>query len=168
MISIIICSRSSEISTELQQNIAATIGCEHELVVIDNSQNQFDVFRAYNEGARRASGDILCFMHDDVRFHTNDWGRNIQMILSDKTIGLLGVFGSHFMSQHPLYWWHSPYISQYSINTDNGVKETQEHLCYYKGNIAEVAVVDGVCMFMRSELYPKIRFDEEHYEGYHA
>ena len=168
MISLITCSRTSEISAELQQNIADTIGCEYEMVIIDNSQNQYDLFRAYNAGVERARGDILCFMHDDIRFHTTGWGMNVQQILSDKTIGLLGVFGSHFMPKAPLYWWASPYISQYSINTDNGVQSLQEHLDFYQGNMAEVAVVDGVCMFMRADLFPEVRFDEEHYLGFHA
>ena len=66
MISLIICSRTADISDELKQNIATTIGCEYELCVIDNSRNEYSIFTAYNEGVRRAKGDILCFMHDDI------------------------------------------------------------------------------------------------------
>lgn len=168
MISIIICSRTSDVSLELQQNIAGTIGCDYEIVVIDNSRNEFDIFRAYNVGISRTNGDVLCFIHDDIRFHSSGWGENVQQILSDKAIGLLGVFGSHFMPKAPLYWWSSPYISQYSINTDNGVQSLQEHLDFYRDNIAEVAVVDGVCMFMRADLFPELHFDEERYSGFHA
>ena len=60
MISCIICSRRPDISAELKENIASTIGCEYELVVIDNSKNEYSIFSAYNEGVRRAKGDILC------------------------------------------------------------------------------------------------------------
>lgn len=168
MISLIICSRSSEISAELQQNIAETISCEYEVVTIDNSQNQYDLFHAYNVGAGRAKGDILCFMHDDIRFHSMGWGANVQRTLLDKSIGMLGVFGSHFMSSAPLYWWHMPFISQFSINTDGGIQEYQEHLDYYQDSMAEVAVIDGVCMFIRADLFPDVRFDEEYYTGFHA
>lgn len=168
MISLITCSRFSEISSELKLNIAATIGCEYELIVIDNSNNSYSIFSAYNEGLKKAKGDVLCFMHDDVCFHTMGWGMNVQKILFDKAIGLLGVFGSHFMSRYPLYWWSSPYISQYSINTDHGVQEYQQHVEYYQNDMSEVAVVDGVCMFVRAELFSKLRFDEEHYTGFHA
>lgn len=168
MISIIICSRSSDVSLELKHNIAATIGCGYEVIVIDNSRSEFDIYRAYNLGVSRAKGDFLCFMHDDIRFHTSGWGMNVQHILSDKSIGLLGVFGSHFMSSAPLYWWHMPFISQFSINTDDGIQEYHEHLDYYHGSMAEVAVVDGVCMFLRSDLFQELRFDEERYSGFHA
>ena len=41
MITLIICSRNSDISNELKRNIAITIGVEYELVVIDNSKNDY-------------------------------------------------------------------------------------------------------------------------------
>jgi len=68
MISLISCSRNSDISLKLKDNIAATIGCDYELVFIDNSKNSYNIFQAYNEGVSRSKGDILCFMHDDVIF----------------------------------------------------------------------------------------------------
>lgn len=74
MISLIICSRTPTISEELSTNIAETIGCEYELVVIDNSKNEFSIFSAYNEGVKRSNGDVLCFMHDDILFRTLNWG----------------------------------------------------------------------------------------------
>lgn len=41
MLSLIICSRTPRISEELEKNIAETIGCEYELVVIDNTKGNF-------------------------------------------------------------------------------------------------------------------------------
>ena len=66
MISIIICSRTPDISQELKQNIGTTIGCDYELVVVDNSSNDHSIFSAYNEGAEKAKSELLCFMHEDV------------------------------------------------------------------------------------------------------
>lgn len=168
MISCIICSRQPDISDELKENIKSTIGCDYELVVIDNSANKYSIFSAYNEGVRRAKGDILCFMHEDVLFRSNNWGGIVRNLLDDKSIGLLGVFGSHFMSSAPLYWWDSPYISQYSINTNNGHQEMQEHTCFYHNGLADVAVVDGVCIFANRNIFNYISFDAEHYDGFHA
>lgn len=74
MISCIICSRTSTISNELMQNISSTIGCEYEIITIDNSTNKHNIFQAYNEGIRRAKGEYLCFMHDDILYHTENWG----------------------------------------------------------------------------------------------
>ena len=77
MISIIICSRNKDIPSELKQNIADTIGVDYELVVIDNSRNQYSIFSAYNEGVKRAKGDMLCFMHEDVVFKNCNWGERV-------------------------------------------------------------------------------------------
>ena len=70
MISIIICSRTASISDELNQNIDQTIGIPYELVVIDNSENLYSIFSAYNEGVKRSKYEMLCFMHDDIIFKT--------------------------------------------------------------------------------------------------
>ena len=48
MISIIICSRFQSISKELKDNIENTVGVVHEIICIDNSKSQYDIFSAYN------------------------------------------------------------------------------------------------------------------------
>ena len=84
MLSLIICSRTPKISEELEKNIADTIGCEYELVVIDNSLNKYSIFSAYNEGVKRSIGDILCFMHEDILYKTINWGQQVELICENK------------------------------------------------------------------------------------
>ena len=168
MISIIICSRKADIPEELKQNIAETIGCEYELCVIDNLRNEYNIFTAYNEGVRRANGDVLCFMHEDVLFHTEGWGKIIINQLADKSIGIIGFAGTHFMPSCPLYWWHSPYISQYNLQTDKGITIQNNTVDYFHGQLADVAAVDGLCFFIPRRLFADIRFDATTYSGFHA
>ena len=78
MLSFVTCSRNKDIPALLKQNIADTVGGEHELIVIDNSSGNYSIFQAYNEGVARSKGEILCFMHDDVLFRTNCWGEIIE------------------------------------------------------------------------------------------
>ena len=163
-ISIIVCTRRAQLPAEMQQNIAATIGCDYELVVIDNSNNKYSIFEAYNIGVSRATGDLLCFVHDDVLFRTDKWGAIIGEIFTDETIGMVGFAGSHFMPQCPMYWWDSPYVSQY--NLDSGC--LQSKLDYFNGMLADVVVVDGLCFFTKKSLFDTIRFDEKLYSGFHA
>ena len=108
MISCIICSRQPDIPAELKENIASTIGCEYELVGIDNSKNEYSIFSAYNEGVRRAKGEILCFMHEDVFFHSNEWGKLVESYFTQNPkVGLLGVAGGHYLSSYPHGWWET-------------------------------------------------------------
>lgn len=60
MISIIICSRFQSISKELKDNIENTVGVVHEIICIDNSKSQYDIFSAYNEGVKRSQYPLLC------------------------------------------------------------------------------------------------------------
>lgn len=168
MISVIICSRENYISEHLIKNINETIGCDFELIVIDNSKKAYDIFSAYNEGVQRAKGDILCFCHDDILFRSENWGMAIQRILADRSIGAIGVIGTHFLPAAPMYWWSSPYISQYSINNDNGKVRLHDIRNYFHGNLADVVAVDGVCFFIPKSLFSFVRFDDDTFDGFHV
>jgi glycosyltransferase involved in cell wall biosynthesis len=90
MISIIICSRNLGIDPKLSTNITSTIGCEYELIVIDNSQNKYSIFQAYNIGIEKSTSEIICFVHEDVLFHSKD-------LMYFSTMSLL-IFNSIFDS----------------------------------------------------------------------
>ncbi len=173
MISIIICSRKADISQELKDNIAATIGCEYELCVIDNSRNEYNIFTAYNEGVSRAKGNVLCFMHEDVSFHTNAWGDKVSSYIAEhKDIGALGVMGGHYLPKRPCYWLEPRKESANYIQ--GGVCEGQYHARrilhqQYKNTRTFVAALDGVFIAMPAQLFKenKVRWDDQTFSGYH-
>lgn len=165
MISIIICSRKPGIPADLRKNIADTVGCEYEIVVIDNSENIYSIFSAYNEGVRRAKGEILCFCHDDLLFKENNWGTSVFLVFNgDSSIGVVGVAGTHFLPCAPLYWWSSPFISEHNLTCG---KECFNWL-NPDTSIVDVVACDGMCMFVRKSIFEKIRFDEDNFKGFHC
>ena len=91
MISIIICSRFQSISKELKDNIENTVGVVHEIICIDNSKSQYDIFSAYNEGVKRSQYPLLCFMHEDILHYTSDWGKLLINHFRDLKVGLIGI-----------------------------------------------------------------------------
>lgn len=153
MISIIICSRNKEISNELILNISTTIGCQFELITIDNSENKFSIFEAYNLGLQKSKSTIVCLMHDDVLLHTKDWGQIIISVFEKNTqIGLLGVAGSKIKSKMPSAWWecqekhHVINIIQHT----NNARVIKQVVGFKSNSIQEeVVVIDGVFMVMR-------------------
>lgn len=169
MFSIVICSRKADVPVELKQNIAETVGSEYELVVIDNSTNRYSIFQAYNEGARRAKGEMLCFMHDDVLFRSNNWGNAIiNHFHEDERIGVIGFAGTHFLPDTPMYWYSSPFVSQHNLNNDQGRVEEHFHEDWFgKRNIIDVVAIDGFCFFARKNLFQQIAFDEKTFQGFH-
>lgn len=168
MISIIICSRTSEISIELYQNIDKTIGCDYELIVIDNSRKRYSIFEAYNLGIDKSLGSFLCFIHEDVLFHTQNWGVLLTSIFESNTkIGLIGVVGAKVKSKTPSSWWdcnEEDRITNIIQHFTNKEKEVHNYGFDKQQNV-EVAVIDGVFMALRKD--NKIAF-ETRLQGFHA
>lgn len=174
MISIIICSRKADISRELKDNIAATIGCEYELCVIDNSRNDYNIFTAYNEGVRRAKGDILCFMHEDILFHSEKWGTIVEeFFLEHAEAGLLGVIGGQFIPNTPSSYWEGG--AQIGKVIQGYINVKGEYQTYIEGRnsselFEEVAAVDGLFMCIPKKLFDMkmLWWDSETFNGFHC
>lgn len=165
MLSLIICSRNASISKELDENIKETILVDYELIVIDNSSNQYSIFEAYNIGIDRSKGEIFIFLHDDILFQTLGWGKIIQELFEhNPDIGLIGIAGSPIKTKMPSTWWEGPiYIRIIQHHKNDKVSENKNQGFENKKTV-EVAAIDGVLMIMKRN--DNIRFDED-LKGYH-
>ncbi len=165
MISIIICSRIQSVSTDLSQNIKNSIGCDYELIVIDNSENKYSIFEAYNLGIKKSKGEYLCFIHDDIFIQTNNWGKIIEEIFSNNPlVGLLGIAGGKIKTKMPSTWWDANYnVLNILQHNSDGTKQIWNQGF---GNLdaVEVVAIDGVFMVMRRN--DQIIFDER-LKGFH-
>ncbi len=165
MISCVICSRTPKISDELEKNIAETIGCEYELVVIDNSKNEYSIFSAYNEGVKRSCGGVLCFMHDDILYRDRNWGGRVEKIFENEKIGCVGVLGGHYVPKETSAWWYGQVKSARNLQWDYKKEPILcEELVFAKEKKEmEVAVVDGLWICIPKRMFEQIRWDEETY-----
>lgn len=174
MISYIVCSRTANLADKIVKNIATTVGCDYELVVIDNSHKEYNIFTAYEEGVKRAKGDILCFAHDDVvNYHTSNWGVNVERhFAEDDSLGCVGIVGTHFAPNTPFEWYHCLLQSGGCIMTTNGKSENMQYLDHFTDGktIIEAVVLDGQWMCIRRSLFDKglIRWDKENFDGWHC
>lgn len=171
MISIIICSRTPVLSLELSENIDKTIGTEYQIVTIDNSRNQYNIFTAYQEGVRRAIGEYLCFVHDDVIFRTDGWGEKIVEHFKEDRVGAIGVAGTHFLPAIPSGWWEPEVVSENILHSMNVSGEGVMELSVkdeYKGITDELVAADGVFLCIRRSLFDKISWDVQTFSGFHG
>lgn len=167
MISLIICSRFKQISSVLVNNIKDTIGCDYELLVVDNSESKYSIFEAYNIGIEKSNFPFLCFFHEDLSFHTLNWGIHIvQLFERDNKIGLIGIAGAKTKTRMPSAWWNCPedhkviYLNQYFND-----QKIELWNCGFNDNIVEeVAVIDGV--FMAGRKIDTIKFSTN-LKGFH-
>lgn len=153
-LSIIICSRKGKLEESLQSNIQYTVGCEHEVIIIDNSNNKLSIFQAYNIGIGKSAGEILCFLHEDILIHTENWGKILQEIFDQHTeTGLIGVAGSKVKTKMPSAWWDCPEELK-AINIIQHFKEPgREKEKWYQGFgeslEVEAVAIDGVFMALK-------------------
>lgn len=167
MISIIICCRTSTISAVLRENIAATIGVDHELIIIDNNENRFSIFEAYQLGVEKSKGSILCFMHDDLFFHTADWGVKVYEHFKNQKIGALGIAGTPLATKMPGSWWANGLVNQQLIiQEEKNLVASTRFSDGNRENVKPVVVLDGIWLCIRKELFKEIKFDTS-FSGYH-
>lgn len=163
-ISIIVCSRTATLPQALVENIEQTIfdpvsKHTYEIVCIDNSKNQYNIFQAYNAGVARATGDILCFQHDDILYHSTGWGERVICTLTPPSIGCCAVAGATLVRKSPS--WYS--LSGYRvINIIQGGKTHCDAT-----SVVPLATFDGVWFCIKRECFHTIRFDDTLYQGFH-
>lgn len=176
MISIIIASVDARLLSKIKSNIEATIQVPYELIVFENSSGERGICSIYNEGARKAQFDLLCFVHEDVHFETSGWGVKIATAFaSNNKLGLLGVAGGTYKSMAPSSWFcydGYPWLNQISViqqfKYDTG-RQTVDHSLGHKTNTQKrVATLDGVLLCSRKSIILKYPFDESLLTGFHG
>lgn len=169
MLSILICSRTPHVSEALKKNLQERTGIPYELIVVDESIHRGSIFRAYNYGIDHANYDLLCFMHDDILFHTPDWGKILAEHLSSPSIGFIGVAGGTLVPRVPAQWSfgkHFGRILQYDKKKGRSV--LLDSTDFKDEHSQAVVAMDGVFLACRKDVAKKIRFDEQTFHGFHC
>lgn len=165
MISVVICSRS--FNQPLLDNIEATIGVQHEVIVIDNSKNKYGICTAYNAGVAKSKYPVLCFMHDDIEYKTNNWGEAILHHFKDESIGGIGIAGTPYYSFMPGAWWGSGVFYEHILQSSSNDTEPVLKSNIVEINKQEVVAFDGVWFCIKKSLFNDIKFDDINFRGFH-
>jgi glycosyltransferase involved in cell wall biosynthesis len=168
-ISIIICSRDKNISPEFRKNIDLTIGCDYQLIIIDNSKNRYSIFEAYNSGIGQSEGEVLCFIHDDIRFHSKNWGLELLNLFEAKSeFGLIGIAGAKTKTRTASGWWDCKgenMLLNIIQHFPDGSEEHQ-HYGFDNSDFEEAVVIDGVFMSLKKETEFKFPTQFSGFHGY--
>ncbi|RZK31883.1 MAG: hypothetical protein EOO61_17485, partial [Hymenobacter sp.] len=169
MFSIIICTRDEVALAAVSDSVALTICVPYEIISIDNSKGQYSICEAYNIGAAQAKYELLCFMHEDIRFHTKGWGQLVADILCDHTIGVLGVTGGRYQVAAPAAWWGCglELCRENVLNVFPDGHKEMDLRNPENQSLADVAVVDGLWMCSRREVWQHYPFDSQTFTDFH-
>ena len=168
MISIIICSKHKELKQDFISNLEKTVGVRFELIHIDNSEGKYSIFEAYNTGIFQSKFPFLCFVHEDVLFHTKNWGEKLIAHLSIPETGIVGIAGSDMVTRVPSSWAASG-KKMHLIQSQKGKKESREIKVPegFHGKSKDVILLDGVFLSMRKEITEKVKFST-YLKGFHG
>ena len=170
MISIIICSTKSHLNYILDRNIQETIGVDYEVIFIDNSDNKYSIFSAYNEGVKQSKYPYLCFIHEDIIFRSNNWGKLLcKAFETSSKIGMIGVIGAKMIFDYTWGWWTAPQVGKI-IQSNKTTRITSKYTqCLDEHPILlNAAICDGLFLAFPKIIFDQISFDENTYKGFHG
>lgn len=169
MISVIVCSIKPHLLEQLKININKSIGVDYELLVYDNRNDRKGLCAVYNELAKKANYNVLCFIHEDILFETQAWGKILVNTLNEDDIGVLGIAGSKYKSAFYSGW----YTGNKHFDCANVLHRFSDHdeKIYLSPSendvVEEVVCVDGVFIACKKKVWQQILFDEQNLDGFH-
>lgn len=170
MFSIIVCSIDPQAAERLRENIAGTIGVPYEFLAFDNRTAGRGICAVYNDCARRAKYDLLCFVHEDVAFRTQDWGGTVASKLSEADCGVVGFAGGRIKTREITGWSLDERDARRNYFRPLGHGTKLEH-CYdntQDEEYAPIVCLDGLCLMTRRSVWERAPFDEQLLTGFHA
>jgi Glycosyltransferase like family len=169
MISIIVCSRSALRFNEFAREIDSTIGVPYQMIRIDNSGSRYGLCEAYNAGKLQAIHPIVCFIHEDLFFHTESWGKILARVLIDNTIGLVGLMGICYLGLFPDVLVDPRECEGQILQGDKPGWPRITAARFGVADISDVVAIDGCFMAGRKEVIDQFNFSDDllkHFHGY--
>lgn len=167
MLSIIVSSYQKDYFDQFSENVNLTIGENfvYEIIQIWNP-GAMGICEAYNKGAEQAKYDNLLFVHEDVFFETEDWGKILCNYLREDKTGCLGIAGSSIKTLFPTAWWEIKENDFLHLNQKYQNNQIREFRVSENNN--EVILLDGVFIGVRKNVWKEIKFNENLLKGFHA
>lgn len=157
MLSIIISSYNEDYFNQLSINIKETIGENFEYEIIQQwNPGTMGICQAYNIGGDQAKYDNLLFIHEDIIFEVNNWGKILIDYLKIDNIGCVGIAGSSTKTKFPIGWWdmrNSIFLNLNQITESRGVES------YRIENDQEVKILDGVFIAVKKVIWKNNKFN---------
>jgi O-antigen biosynthesis protein len=113
------------------------------------------LIQALNQGAELASGDTLCFLHNDTEMHDVRWLSRLEAALEEPGVGLAGLYGARRLRRD------GRYVGRTLVHALRGSANLRTE-------VTEVAAVDGVCLAVRRTVLDKVGGFDEGYGFFHG
>ncbi|MEX2223299.1 MAG: glycosyltransferase [Candidatus Rokuibacteriota bacterium] len=114
------------------------------------------LIQALNQGAELATGELLCFLHNDTEMRDPRWLERLQgAVRSPAGIGLAGLYGVRRLRRDGRY-------------VGRTIVHCLESAPTLRAPRIEVAAVDGVCLFLARDVLEAVGGFDEDYGFFHG
>lgn len=164
--------------TKFNQELLSTVGLPEDRVSIIAYENQreLSLTEAYNDLWDCASvfkDAIFVFIHHDVYFKSNGWGKTVLDLFNNHPIDILGLAGTETLHEHGVWWLDGNKNLNYKEawgkvwHTDPELGEKMTDYSSNKGCqiLQPVAAIDGVFIAFNPDTCSEFDedFDEFHF-----
>ena len=111
------------------------------------------LIRALNQGARLATGDMVCFLHNDTEARDPRWLERLRTALTGD-VGLAGLYGARRVRRD------GRYVGRTIVHALDGGR--------LPASVVEVAAVDGVCLALPRAILESVGGFDEAYGFFHG
>ena len=171
MISVVVCSINKRERAAFAAALGQTIGTAYELILVENDIQKLPIAAAYNQAAMTARYPYLCFVHEDVTFHTPGWGKDlVQRLEEKKEAGIIGLAGATLKTRNPSPWWithESPLAAGYRRMhyIQSGIQQSAGS--DNEAALEEVICLDGFFLACSKQTWQLTKFDEAVLKDFH-
>ncbi|TKX40348.1 glycosyltransferase family 2 protein [Halorubrum sp. CGM4_25_10-8A] len=132
---------------------------KYETVLINNEKQQYDsASDALNEGARRASGEYLVFIHQDVKLPKSYLSKAVSYLSDIDDLGIAGAAGVRE-------------TGKYSAEGVNTIHHGPDHCEWERGTPisepTEVETLDELLLIIHRDVFDKYKFSPSLCPGWH-
>ena len=146
-------------------HIKNTIGCNHKICRYVNN-NEFSLPEIYNKALseHHTEDSIFVFIHNDILFKTNNWGRVLLSKFNSYNYDIIGLAGTASLGEDGIWWTEKPKLYGIVNHTD-GFREWESGFSPSFSGIKDVVAIDGVFIAVNPDTIIH-KFDES-YKGFH-
>lgn len=146
-------------------HIKKTIGLKDYEILLYKNMNEYSLSEIYNKGLYESKNDLVLFIHNDIIFETNNWGRILINKFNNTNYSILGVAGSTDIGNDGVWWSDRNKMTGIVNHSDKGKKWESKYSNSYGKDIVDVCLVDGVFIGVNKNLLNK-SFNED-FKGFH-
>jgi GT2 family glycosyltransferase len=113
------------------------------------------LIRGLNDGARLATAEVICFLHNDTEMREPCWLERLEAALARPRVGLAGLYGARRLRRD------GRFVGRTIVHCLAGERGLG-------APVMSVAAVDGVCLALRRDLFEAVGGFDEGYGFFHG